>query len=249
MGLYGPARCAVPRMGLDVCLGAESRAATLAVFNDTHDADPITVGMRLEVAGKKVSDENREFAVTPGGRKEFKLDLKMPVVDARQEGRLVLSISVRGKKIWSDTKAVSILPDAAAGDRLGLATDDALCVFDPAGGVAAFLKGRAVPFAAVKSLASLPKSAKVLVVGKDAIDTAESTSSRLAAFASDGRAVIVLEQTNPLKYQAVPAKSKRPRTSAASLLPRISTIRYFVVSPKRISSLGAPMRFSSAMPT
>jgi beta-galactosidase len=181
-------------------------ARTLAVFNDTHDADPITVGIRLEVAGKKVSDESRQFAVTPGGRKEFKFDLQMPVVDARQEGRFVLSLSVRGKEVWSDTKAVSILPDAAAGDRLGLNNGVALCVFDPAGGVAAFLKDRSLPFTAVKNLASLPKSAKVLIVGKDAIDAAESTSSRLAAFASEGRAVIVLEQMNPLKYQAVPAE-------------------------------------------
>ncbi len=52
----------------------------------------------------------------------------------------------------------------------------------------------------------MPKAAKVLLVGKDALDATESTSSRLAAYASEGRAVIVLEQKNPLKYQALPAE-------------------------------------------
>jgi beta-galactosidase len=57
----------------------------------------------------------------------------------------------------------------------------------------------------VASLDKLPADGRVLVVGKDALDVAESTSSRLAAWASAGRTVIVLEQQNPLQYQALPA--------------------------------------------
>ncbi|MGO9115205.1 MAG: glycoside hydrolase family 2 TIM barrel-domain containing protein [Thermoguttaceae bacterium] len=178
----------------------------LAVFNDSHDTDPIAVNMRLEVAGKQIIEGRRQFTVTPGQRAAFKLTLPMPVVDARQEGRLLLSLSVRGKEIWSDSKEVSVLPSVEAADRFGTLPAEGLCVVDPAGGVAAFLKDRSIPFKAVDDLASLPKSAKVLVVGKDALDAVESTSSRLAALASEGRAVIVLEQKNPLKYQALPAE-------------------------------------------
>jgi hypothetical protein len=43
-----------------------------------------------------------------------------------------------------------------------------------------------------------------LIIGKDAIDAAESGSSRLAAYAAAGHTVIVLEQSNPLRYQALP---------------------------------------------
>ena len=184
----------------------EKVARTMAVFNDSHDADPITVGMRLDLAGKSIIEGNRQFTVTPGQRKEFKLSLPMPVVGARQEGRLLLTLSVRGKKVWSDTKAVSVLPQDRISERVATLPAESLCVYDPAGGVAAYLKDRVVPFQAVTDLASLPASAKVLVVGKDAIDASQSTSSRLAAYASAGRAVIVLEQKNPLRYQALPAE-------------------------------------------
>ena len=46
----------------------------------------------------------------------------------------------------------------------------------------------------------------MLVVGPDAISGATSTSTALAVYASKGHAVIVLDQSEPLKYQAVPAE-------------------------------------------
>jgi len=91
----------------------------------------------------------------------------------------------------------------AQGTRL---TAQNLLVFDPSGQVAAFFKSHAVGFTPVSSLGNLPTAGKVLVVGKDALDAAQSTSSALAAYASSGRAVVVLEQKNPLKYQALPAE-------------------------------------------
>ncbi len=68
-----------------------------------------------------------------------------------------------------------------------------------------FLQQHKQPFTPLKNLASLPDSGKLLIVGKDALDERESTSSRLAAYAAGGRRVIVLEQKHPLKYQGVPA--------------------------------------------
>ena len=79
-----------------------------------------------------------------------------------------------------------------------------LLVFDPRA-PAAFLEKHKVEFTSVTDLADLPADGKVLVVGKDALDERESTSSRLAAYAADGKRVIVLEQKHPLKYQGVPA--------------------------------------------
>ncbi|MCF7733087.1 MAG: hypothetical protein K9N23_15465, partial [Akkermansiaceae bacterium] len=82
----------------------------------------------------------------------------------------------------------------------------AVAVFDPAGEAASFLKGAGQAFTAVPSLDAIPAAAKVLVVGRDAIAAEDRTSTRLAVLASEGRAVVVLDQANPLKYQAIPAE-------------------------------------------
>ncbi len=83
---------------------------------------------------------------------------------------------------------------------------DFLAVHDPGGVLSAYLTERAVPFVVLKDLASPPESARVLLIGKDALTETESTSSRLAAWTASGRAVIVLEQQHPLKYQALPCE-------------------------------------------
>jgi beta-galactosidase len=81
-----------------------------------------------------------------------------------------------------------------------------LVLLDPQGETAAFLKSMGQPFTLIQSLGDVPARSKVLVVGRDAIAPGESTSTRLAVLASEGRAVIVLDQVNPLKYQAIPAE-------------------------------------------
>ena len=78
----------------------------------------------------------------------------------------------------------------------------------------AFLQAAGVPFTAVQSLDNLPAGAKVLVVGRDAIEAErQHLHAGWPVYASEGRAVIVLDQTNPLKYQAIPAEMElAPRT-------------------------------------
>lgn len=82
----------------------------------------------------------------------------------------------------------------------------ALALLDPHKSVGDFLKAQSVAFTAVTDLASLPAGARILLVGPDALSAEEATSSRLAAWASAGRRVIVLEQANPLKYQGLPCE-------------------------------------------
>jgi beta-galactosidase len=79
-----------------------------------------------------------------------------------------------------------------------------LLVFDPQGGVVNFLRRQSIPFRALSSLQALPANGRVLVIGKDALGTEESTSTQLASYAQGGRRVIVLEQKNPLRYGALP---------------------------------------------
>jgi hypothetical protein len=57
-------------------------------------------------------------------------------------------------------------------------------------------------FTAVSSLAALPTGGRVLIVGPDALSASDSTSTALAAWAANGRSVIVSIRSNPLRYQA-----------------------------------------------
>lgn len=95
----------------------------------------------------------------------------------------------------------------------------ALLVYDPHGSTAAFLAQAGYEVTPVQSLHGLPESPKVLLVGKDALDAQESGSSELAAWASGGRAVIVLEQQNPLKYQAIPAEMDPANNEGGTAFP------------------------------
>src|SRR5205823_1616876 len=77
-------------------------------------------------------------------------------------------------------------------------------VYDPQGQLLAYLTAHQTKVRPIKSLESLPTDAGLLIVGKDALTAEESASSKLAAWASPGRRVIILEQRNPLKYQGLP---------------------------------------------
>jgi hypothetical protein len=182
---------------------------TFGVFNDTHDDSPITFTWTLTVGGKQTASGTSQHRLAGGTNAKFDVEIPMPQVASRQEGDLVLALSVKGTEVFRDVKAVSILDDALARTKppgiAGLAAAD-LLVCDPQGPVAALLKANGIAFTPVADLAALPNSGKVLIVGPNALSEADSTSSRLAAYASTGRRVIVLEQKSPLRYQGLPAE-------------------------------------------
>ena len=201
----------------------QSVKRTLGIFNDTRDTSPITLNWTLTLGGKTVATKSADYTVAPGTKKVIEITLPMPTLapslrggvgeGTRQEGSFSLQLLRAGKTVFTDTKAVSVLntqaklPLAPASARLtaqGTAARSGIAVFDPAGTVIPFLKAHGVSATMLTSLNALPETAKVLIVGKDALDPTTSTSSRLAAWASEGRAVIVLEQKNPLRYQGLP---------------------------------------------
>ncbi|MGO8700813.1 MAG: glycoside hydrolase family 2 TIM barrel-domain containing protein [Limisphaerales bacterium] len=175
---------------------------TFGIFNDSEYPEAITFNRRLTVQGKEDYQNTSIHNVAPGTAVKFDEEILMPSVATRREGELSLTLSAGGKDIYHDTKAVSILP-APVVEKLAVVK---VAVFDPAGGTAAFLRNAGLTFTTVTSLDTIPADAKVLVVGGDAIQAEESTSTRLAVCASQGRAVIVLDQSHPLKYQAIPAE-------------------------------------------
>ncbi|HRT96398.1 MAG TPA: glycoside hydrolase family 2 TIM barrel-domain containing protein [Planctomycetota bacterium] len=176
---------------------------TFGIFNDTRFDDPISFTWALALDGKNIAGKTTEHKLAAGTCEKFDVEIDMPAVTARQEGELTLSLSVKGQEVFKDTKAVSVLGKPAAVARLDAKN---LLVFDPQGGTAAFLKANGVAFTPLADLKALPETGKVLLLGKDALDAAESTSSRLAAWALGGRRLIALEQKNPLKFQALPCE-------------------------------------------
>ncbi|MBW3636507.1 MAG: hypothetical protein KY445_08595 [Armatimonadetes bacterium] len=215
----------------------------IGIFNDTQYAEPLTFTWTLRVGGKQIATQTQQHSVAPGTSHKFPVTLSMPKVNGRQSGEWVLTLFANGKEIFRDTKPIAVLDTSAnmtessqrgsterasasptrtsasstaAAGALTL-TAQSLLVFDPQGEVTAFLKARRVSFTPVSSLASLPDSGRVLIVGRDAISAQESTSPRLAAYASAGRRVIVLDQKHPLKYQALPIEMElAPTTRSAS---------------------------------
>jgi hypothetical protein len=184
---------------------------TLGIFNDTHDPDPITLTWTLTIGGKKVQSHTSTHNVTPGTNEKFDVTLDMPVVSTRQEGTWTLTLTEEGKTAYQDTRAISVLntrprPQTPQAEGLSKLSAKNLFVFDPHGSASAFLKANGIAFTPLAGLKALPDAGRVLVIGKDALDVTESTSSRLAAYASEGRAIIVLEQKNPLKYTGLPAE-------------------------------------------
>lgn len=89
-------------------------------------------------------------------------------------------------------------------------------VYDPQGNIGVYLQARGILYTPVDSLSKLPNTnTKVLLIGKDALTTEDSASSALAAWASQGHVVVVLEQKNTLKYQGIPAQME-PDTNEGS---------------------------------
>lgn len=222
----------------------EPAKRTFGIFNDTfHTREPIAFSRTLMLGGKKIWSKTTSHTVLPGQNLKFDEVLAIPTVAARQEGTLLLTLSVGGQEMFRDEKSVSVLPPlgAIAAAKVGpqaklkietralaqvktqtkapvsspkapakIKTPFALSaaqllVFDPNGSASAFLKRVGQPFTALNSLENLSGAAKVLVVGKDALSPQEATSTRLAVYALSGKRVVVLEQTNPLKYAALPA--------------------------------------------
>ncbi|HWE04514.1 MAG TPA: glycoside hydrolase family 2 TIM barrel-domain containing protein [Tepidisphaeraceae bacterium] len=191
---------------------AEQAKRTVTIFNDTRFDDPITFTWTLKFSGENAPAEQRNqhvYQVTPGGRETLEVVCPMPVAKRRIEGEWILSLTVKGEEVFKDTKGISVLPAPGTAPRRAAiqgskGTD--LIVFDPEGSLESFLKLSNIGFLSIHDLKTIPESGKILLVGKDAVDKASRTSTQFAAWAAAGRTVIVLEQKEPLEYQAIPAE-------------------------------------------
>lgn len=174
---------------------------TLGIFNSTRYDDPITFNWNLTVGGKKVAGASTTYQIQAGYDKKFDITLKMPIVSSRQEGTLLLTLSRGGQIVFHDSKDISVLPPARLSTPIS-----SLAVYDPQGAISKYLTTAHVTFTPLTSLDTLPATAHVLLIGKDALSAQTAGSSAISAWASAGRTVIVLEQQHPLHYQGLPGQ-------------------------------------------
>jgi beta-galactosidase len=184
--------------------GRSTVTRTLKVFNSTRYAEPIEAAWELRVGGQRVAGEAKNFNLAAGENGEpYDVSLAVPAVKERTEGEFILTCTRGGKDVFREVKAVSILP-ADAGPKPSLAQNE-LVVVDPQGSVKERLKKRGIAFTEAADVNALPENAKVVVLGKDAVPETKSTDSVWHSLALKGVRLLVLEQQNPLHYQALPA--------------------------------------------
>ena len=176
---------------------------TLKVFNDTHLSDPIEMAWQLRLGDQPVAGEQKVYRLAPGQHEEVQISVAVPQVSQRTAGQFILTCSRGGKEVFREVKNVAVIPpDSVAKPSLSAGQ---LAVLDPQGAAKARLQARGIAFTEVQSLAEVPAQARVVLVGKDALSARDATDPRWLALASRGARVLVLEQANPLHFQALPA--------------------------------------------
>ncbi len=180
--------------------GGSQVSRAIKVLNDTRYADPIALTWTLTVAGKVAAGATKSYSVPCGEAIPDTITFTLPQVDSRTAADLSLSCAVKGVEVFHDDKPIAIIaPDADP--KPALAAGE-LAVIDPSGQVAARLTKRGIAFTAVASVDAVPASARVVVVGADALAPLEASGNQWLAIAARGGRVLVLDQKNPLRAAA-----------------------------------------------
>ncbi len=184
--------------------GGEEVKRTLKVFNDTRFDSPIELHIKRTLGGKVIGESNKTFLVAPGMTADYPYSFVLPKVSGRTAGELVLTCERDGKEVFRDVKPFYVIPvESPAKPDL---RKEQLAVWDPKGAVKERLTKRGVEFTAADKFDAIPATAKVIVVGPDALSPREATDPKWQALAAAGRRILVLDQDNPLHYTAVPAE-------------------------------------------
>jgi len=115
--------------------------------------------------------------------------LHMPAAKGRTDGELVLELFSGPRRVFDDRRPLAVLPPT---EPAPLAAD-ALCIFDPQGKVAAWLRQHGQAGTSVASPDAIPSAARVLLVGPNAIisENRSGIAEALRKFVAAGNTVIV----------------------------------------------------------
>ena len=196
--------CALVREWNSAFASGSEVKRTIKVLNDTRLDDPIDFEWWLGDEAPQSKEpfqpsHKKALTIPPGAADEFVITLKMPTVAERRSVTFNYSCSRGGQKLFADSKTYHVLAGQTAKPSV-----TPIAVFDPKGAVRAHLKARSIAFTNIDSIESVPDDVKLLVIGADALTPRQATDSRWQALAAGGARILVLEQTNPLHYQALP---------------------------------------------
>ena len=183
--------------------GGTKVGRTLKVFNDTHYDTPITAAWELDLGGKRVAGEQKVFNLAAGVNQEYEVTVDVPKVSERTDGEFILTCQRDGKEVFREVKQVAVI-DPNAGPKPALKKAE-LAVLDPSGTVQARLDARGIPYTTAAAFEDIPATARVVVVGPNALSARDATDNKWLSLAARGARLLVLDQDNPLHYMAVPA--------------------------------------------
>ena len=193
---------------------------TVRIFNDGRDSDPLTLKWKFVFDGKVTDSGEKTYNVKPGHWEEDSIHSTLIDTSNRVDGFLELELFAKDKLVFADKKPISIIPETKKIDGL---SKNNLSVFDPEGNVKKWLKSKDQLFTEITDLAKIPKSAKILIIGKNALPqniAAKKTHNKrkkqknilperndakfIAEFVNAGNTAIVLEQKLPLQGKELP---------------------------------------------
>ncbi len=172
------------------------------VYNDLPDTSPITATWTLELDGKTIATDSKDFTVAPGTFEPWNVELTMPAsAAARAEGRLTLTASRAGEEVFTHDLPVTLLPEP---QPAAAPIDGDLIVWDPSGETLARLRASGYEnLREVKSLDQIPDQFGLLVVGRNALSPEDATNRRWVALAATGNKILFFEQEHPLHFQGI----------------------------------------------
>jgi len=180
---------------------------TFKLFNDTRNTAPITVSWMLKDGGGEILSKGSDtHNVAPGTSKQYQVAFTTPEVDEATAATFAVTASQNGEEVYSHSYDYRILPTSSL--NADVINKRRLAVWDPAGSVRKRLNDQGVQYLTLEGAADLEKDYDMLIVGPDALAQDLATDNRWMQMVAEGRRLLVLEQANPLHYQATPANAE-----------------------------------------
>jgi|GEM_PF-1781905 len=177
---------------------------TIGIFNDTRV--PRTFSLEWELLIDDKSDfggSEGGIVVQPGAHYDADIGLAFPRLTRRAPETLSIGLREGTNLVFEDTRQLAVIPLPAA---LTPPTN-ALCVIAPTPALRQWLARYASVYKTLSTADDIPAPARVVLVAPDVLTkkTTRVLAPRLAAAATRGATIIVLEQDAPLQGADLPA--------------------------------------------
>ncbi|HNX34381.1 MAG TPA: hypothetical protein PKM57_07130 [Kiritimatiellia bacterium] len=171
----------------------EQVGKSIVLLNDLRHATTFSVGWQVRVKGEVVAEGKESATVQPAESAVMPFAFRAPAVSQREQGEITATVRADGKDVPVKPFALQVYPKRAAEAR----TPAGWALFDPVGKTRKALEAGDVKVPELKADGALPADLRVLIVGCNALSTAEGAKlfAGLAERVASGLQVVVFEQT------------------------------------------------------